>query len=75
MRINQLAKVLTFTQADEGLRGVLKTVDDVFAELDLAILKPTAHLARELTVAIEIVVEDNEALHLDAPGISNHLKF
>ena len=65
---NQLAKVLTFKQTDEGLRGVLKTIDDVFAEHDLAILEPVAHLAEELSVAMEIVVEDNETLHFDALG-------
>jgi hypothetical protein len=41
---NQIAESLALEQADEGLRGVFKVIDDVFAELNLPLFEPRAHL-------------------------------
>ena len=48
---NQLAESLALEQADQRLRGVFKASDDVFAELDPAVLDPCAHLGEEFAVA------------------------
>ena len=63
---DQLAEVPAFEQTDEGLRGVLQTVHDVLAKLDLACLQPGTHLRKELAIAIALVVKNDEALHPDA---------
>lgn len=45
---NALAEILAFLQADERLRGLLYTIHDVFAERNLAFLKPRADLRNKL---------------------------
>ena len=65
---NQLAESLAIEQADEGLWGVFKTINDVLAELDPASFEPGAHPGEKFVVTMA-AVGNEEALHLDAFGV------
>ena len=65
---NQLAESLAIEQADEGLWGVFKTINDVLAELDLPFPEPRAHSGEKFVVTMA-AVGNEEALHLDAFGV------
>lgn len=65
---NQLAESFAIEQADEGLRGIFKTINDVLAELDLPFFEPRAHSGEKFAVTMA-AVGNEEALHFDALGV------
>ena len=55
---DQFAEVPAFQQSDEGFGRVLQSINNVFAVLDAAFVKPGAHLLVELPIAVAVVVEN-----------------
>src|SRR5208282_2988518 len=56
---NLLAEVLASQQADQFAGGVLQSIRDVFAVLDLAVPQPAAHVGDEIA-ELGAVVKDDE---------------
>lgn len=56
---NLLAEVLASQQADQFAGGILQSIRDVFAVLDLAVPQPAAHVGDEIA-ELGAVVKDDE---------------
>src|SRR4051812_9560097 len=62
-----LAEILALQHAHEGLRRILKTIDDVLAIFDFAFLDPLRHVADEVVKAAP-EIRDDEAADDEALG-------